>query len=117
MTREEFFAAAYIAVEIGRLRPQSFAESYLRELGQERRIEVRVFSFLLAPEMLVDTTRLAVMQQRLARIFATRLPIAIAELPFPFPVMREMVQFNRTRMEDQGLRWLIDQLRAASTHP
>ena len=53
--------------------------------------------------------KLTVMYERLARLFAQRLDIAIAELPFDFPVMREMIQFHESRKHDTGFRWLIDQ--------
>jgi len=52
-----------------------------------------------------------VMHERLAKIFAQRLDIAISELPFEFPVMREMIQYQQSRQNDDGLRWLIDQLK------
>jgi hypothetical protein len=50
------------------------------------------------------------MHERLARIFASRLDIAIAEMPFDFPVLREMIQYHQTRENDTGLRWLIDEI-------
>jgi hypothetical protein len=37
-------------------------------------------------------------------------PLAIADLPFEFPVMREMIQYHRARSSDEGLRWLCNQL-------
>jgi len=112
----QFLSAGHVAVEIGRLRPTSFAEKFLRELGHERRIELLVSSFSVAPEMLVNTHRLAVMHERLARTYAARIPIRFVPMPFDFPIMREMLQFNRTRSEDAGLRWLIAQVKLASDH-
>ena len=116
LSEEDFLAAGHVAVEIGRLRPTSFAEKFLREQARERRIEVLVSSFAVAPEMLVNTHRLAVMHERLAKAYAERLPISFVEMPFPFPVMREMLQYNRTRSEDAGLRWLIDQAKRLTDH-
>ena len=116
LSEEDFLAAGHVAVEIGRLRPTSFAEKFLREQARERRIEVLVSSFAVAPEMLVNTHRLAVMHERLAKAYAERLPISFVEMPFPFPVMREILQYNRTRSEDAGLRWLIDQAKRLTDH-
>lgn len=109
LSEADFLSAGHVAVEIGRLRPTSFAEKFLREQARERRIEVLVSSFAVAPEMLVNTRRLAVMHERLAMAYAERLPISFVEMPFPFPIMREILQYNRTRREDAGLRWLIQQ--------
>ena len=57
------------------------------------------------------------MHERLARQLATMFPIAIAPIPFDFPMMREMMQYNRTRGNDEGLRWLREQLRIDSKLP
>lgn len=106
ITREEFCSVGHIAVEIGRLRRASFAESHLRRLGIERRIEVLVAGFSVVPELLVGTNRLAIMHERLAASAATHLPVAYCDLPFAFPVMNEMMQYHRTRASDPGLLWL-----------
>jgi LysR family nod box-dependent transcriptional activator len=112
MSEVEFFAAGHVAVRIGQVNRASFAETHLDGLGQ-RRIEIVASSFTTVPDLLIGTSRLAVMHERLARLTAERLPIAWQDLPFPFPAMREMVQFNRTRGEDAGLAWLIGKLRDA----
>lgn len=117
LSEEDFLAAGHVAVEIGRLRPTSFAEKFLREQGKERRIEVLVSSFAVAPEMLVNTRRLAVMHERLAQAYAERIAISFVEMPFAFPIMREMLQYNRTRSEDTGLRWLMDLIKRVTNHP
>ena len=91
----------------------SFAESQLDLLPRKRRIEITAASFTTVPDLLVGTHRLAVMHERLAKVMTERVPIAWQDLPFEFPVMREMIQFNRTRAQDRGLAWLVDQLLAA----
>lgn len=111
---QDFFSASHVVVEIGQLSRTSFAESHLRNGHGERRIGMKVSSFLVAPEMVVNTMKLTVMHERLAQLFAQRLDIAIAELPFDFPVMREMIQFHESRRHDAGLRWLIDQVKQLS---
>lgn len=116
LTEDGFLSAGHVAVEIGRLRPTSFAEKFLRAAGKERKIEVLVSSFSIAPEMLIGTNRLAVMHERLARTYAARIPLTYVDMPFDFPIMREMLQYNRTRADDAGLRWLIDQIKQAANY-
>jgi DNA-binding transcriptional LysR family regulator len=111
ISEEDFFAAGHVVVEVGQVRPTSFAEVQMQKLGRPRHIDMRVSSFLVAPEMVVNTSRLTVMHERLARHFADRLDIAIAEPPFDIPVMREMVQYHQTRKDDPALRWLLGKLR------
>ncbi|NKJ41929.1 LysR substrate-binding domain-containing protein [Novosphingobium sp. SG720] len=109
-----FAAAGHVAVEIGRFNRVSFAESYMRAQGIERRVEVRVAAFTIIPELLEGTHRLAVMHRRLAEKAARHFPVTVAPLPFPIPPMREMVQFHRARAEDAGLRWMIDAFHAVA---
>lgn len=111
LTEEQFLAARHVAVRISNLRP-AFVEAHLRRLGKERRVDVTVASFALAPEVLVRTQRLAVMHERLARVFASRLPITYQQLPFDFPVFEEVLQYHQVGVADAGLRWLIAQVRA-----
>ncbi len=110
LTQADFCAAGHIAVEIGRLRRASFAESHLRRLGIERRIDILVAGFSMVPELLVGTDRLAIMHARLASSAAAHLPLAYAKLPFEFPVMMEMVQYHRSRAADPGLTWLRQEI-------
>ena len=105
-----FQGVGHVAVEIGRVNRASFAESFMRSRGIERRIEVRVSSFTLIPELLVGTGRMAVMHRRLAEKASHHYPIIYAPLPFAMPRMREMAQYHRARADDAGLRWLIGTL-------
>ena len=116
VSEQTFYSAGHVAVEIGRLTRVSFAELHLRARGRERRVEVIASSFSLVPELLVGTDRLAIMHERLARTLSTRLPIVWQMLPFDFPVMREMIQYHRTRADDPGLRWLIGKIHETALH-
>lgn len=110
VSEEAFYEAGHIAVRVGGVNPASFAETRFDALPRKRRIEITAASFTMVPPLLVGTDRLAVMHERLARSMALNFPIRWQPLPFAFPTMREMIQYNRTRREDQGLRWLIGQL-------
>jgi len=110
MTAAQFADAGHISVQIGRLSRASFAESHLRAVGIERKVELLVTAFGLVPDLLLNTGRLAIMHERLARHAAKSLPITYRDLPFEMPIMREVVQYHRTRADDSGLRWLIDEL-------
>jgi hypothetical protein len=62
----------------------------------------------------MDTPRLTLMQERLARSLAKTLPIAWQPLPFEFPIMREMIQYHRDRGSDPALGWLVARIREAA---
>ena len=112
LTTADFDRSGHVAVQIGIQFRASFAEANLARAGRNRRVEVTISSFAAVPELVVYTSRLALMHERMAARAATHLPLAYAPLPFDFPTMREVMQFHRTRAEDPGLRWLLRELKA-----
>lgn len=114
ITLEQFQAAGHIAVELGSVSRASFAEQHLKLLAVERRIEVKVSSFTLLPQLVIGTTRLAVMHERLAVAMSRHYPIAVSPIPFDLPPMREMLQHHRARTGDAGLQWLISEVHSAT---
>jgi LysR family nod box-dependent transcriptional activator len=114
LTERAFFDASHVAVRIGLANRASFAESHLESFAHKRRIEITVASFATVPYLLIGTNRLAVMHERLAQLMAQRLPITLQQLPFVFPTMKEMIQFNRARQDDAGLAWLRGRIEAAT---
>ena len=110
LTKEQFCGAGHVAMDVGTGRPNAFAEKYFARSGIERRIEVLVESFTLIPELVVGTKRLGVMHERLAIAMARRLPIAIVPMPFAFPLLREHIRLGRSRVKDEGVKWLVGEL-------
>jgi len=109
-----FFDAAHVAVTLGPKRDPSFTERNLDKLGHQRRIDVYAPHFSAVPWLLLNTHRIAVMQQRLAKKFTEVLPLKMAPLPFEFPVMRIMAQYHSARETDQGLKWFIQLLKTCA---
>ena len=114
MTEEQFFAAGHVTVSIGNQGTISFGDRMLESMGKKRRIEVTAPSFTLIPWLLVDTSRLAIMPERLAKSMSERFDIASYALPFAIPAMREMVQHHFTRNADAGLNWFRRELHATA---
>ncbi len=117
LTRAAFAAAGHVAVRIdGR---NTYIENELSRLGLARRVEVYAPSFIQAPWLLPGTPRIALMHERLARLMAPMLGLAIAEAPFAIPAMHEMMQFHAAQEGDAGLAWLRQRLgeSARLSHP
>jgi DNA-binding transcriptional LysR family regulator len=110
LTLADFLRLGHVAVQLGSNRVPSFADRQIDRLGITRRIELTCGCFTLVPWLVCGTNRVAVMHERLARQMARQFPLALKELPFEFPVMREMIQYHRSRETDDGLRWLREQL-------
>lgn len=111
ISEADFLALDHVAVLLGTNVPAAFADRQLEQLGKVRRIGVTVPSFAAVPWMVVGTRRIALMHARLASLMHTRLPIALAPVPFAFPEMSEVMQHHRARDADPGLRWLRARLR------
>jgi LysR family transcriptional regulator, nod-box dependent transcriptional activator len=112
MSLEQFCAAEHVAVRLGRINRSSIAESQLRAMGIERKTVIQATTFGLVPELLVGTGRIAIMHRRLAKHAAKNLPLRFGPLPFEFPPLVEGIQFHRSRINDSGLKWLVDEIRS-----
>lgn len=110
LTASTFFEQGHVIMGLGHA--PGFAEREMGELHRRRRIEVVCASFMAVPWMLPGTRRIAMMHERLARLMVKKLPLSMAPLPFDFPVMREMVQYHSSRVEDSGMQWLLEALLA-----
>ncbi|QUD85936.1 LysR family transcriptional regulator [Phenylobacterium montanum] len=117
VTEEKIFRCGHVAVAIGPQRILSFADRQAELLGRSRRVEVRAASFAMAPLFLVGSERLAIMHGRLAETMTRQFPIAYAPLPFPFPPLRQMIHHHPSRANDEGVRWLLQELRIQAQRP
>lgn len=111
LTEEVYYGAGHVAVSVSR--DGTFIDNHLREFGDHRRIEIICAAFSQVAWMLPDTTRLALMHERLARVMAARLPLCIVDAPVELPIMREMLQYHNARAADGGIIWFREQLRTA----
>lgn len=108
LLEEDFYKASHVVVKLGRAQPDSIIQAAIEARGRPRNEDVIASSFLLAPELVINTPHLTLMHERLALKFAERLPIKIVDMPFDIDPMPEHLQYNKARAKDPGLIWLID---------
>ncbi|MBT0669211.1 LysR family transcriptional regulator [Novosphingobium profundi] len=108
-----FHSCGHVAVRITGV--PAFAERHLLAGDDQRRIEVIAPSFSAVPWLLPGTGLLALMHERLARVYAPLLPLAIRPSPIAVPPMREMIQYHAARATDAGMLWLKSRLHRAAT--
>ncbi|RIV80066.1 LysR family transcriptional regulator [Aurantiacibacter xanthus] len=111
---DAFLAAPQVRLTIGVEQSSTFAERHLRSLGAERRIEISCSNFTLISHLLLGTNRIAVVQEKLAKVLMRDFALASQPLPIEIPPLVEMAQYHSTRASDASLRWLLDQLRSES---
>jgi DNA-binding transcriptional LysR family regulator len=63
-------------------------------------------SYASLPLAVVDTPRITTIPERLARLFAARLPIRILTPTFRLPTLNEIMQWHAAHETDSGLAWL-----------
>lgn len=114
MTRELYFDLGHVTARFGKARVPAFDDWFLRRQKQQRRIEVVAPTFLSLPGLIVGTNRIATMHRRMAEVFVRSLPLAMREIPFAIPPIRESIQWNITNSNDRALRWLVERLQAAA---
>lgn len=116
---DAFLDCAHVAVTLGPTRQATYADQFLDERLRKRSIEIFAPTFTLVPWLLLGTTRLAIMHERLARVFMETLPLRTQPLPIEMKPMREMAQYHSVRSRDPGLAWLRRLLHetAASRRP
>ena len=108
ITIDDYLSVGHVVVELSNAR--AFVEDQVRARGDQRRIEVVASSFTIVPWLIAGTNRVALVHERLAKLFIDMLDLDYAEPPFEVPLMRETLQFHRSRGNDGGLRWLKERL-------
>lgn len=116
ISHDDFLRYGHVATSLSPENVLGYFDAMLSERRLARRIEVRVPGFSLVPEMLIATTRIAVVHRRLALEFARTRPIRLFELPFDLPAADETLQWHSMRNQDAGLNWLLERLESIS-HP
>lgn len=106
-TLEDFLAASFISVQIGRRVSSSFAIHELSQMGITINSALTTTTFAVVPQLLIGTRRLAILHESLARKAAEYLPIRYWPLPVAIPNMHEAIQCHRARADDPALVWLI----------
>lgn len=106
VTMEQYAAAGHVVVQPSSTQHSSFESWFMQRFGVARRDEVRVYSFAVAPGLVVGTDRIATVHTRLARHAASHLPLVLHPVPVAIPEMQQAMQWHKYRSNDPGLQWL-----------
>lgn len=113
LDRDYYLALPHLVYSIGQDRQLNLADLHLATLGVERRVELTIESFLMAP-LLIRGTALACLV--LARSTAL-LPLGglrLVDPPIPVPDINETMYWNPRHTHDAGHRWLRTRLAATA---
>jgi DNA-binding transcriptional LysR family regulator len=106
---KRYAEASHVLVTPGG-QPGSLMDSALASHGLERRVAVRLPTFLSVPAFLVDSDHVATLPRRLARRFVADNALAMRELPIESPKFAVTLAFQAERERDPAHRWLRQRL-------
>jgi LysR family nod box-dependent transcriptional activator len=114
ITAEQFLEMSHVIARIGTERPPTVDGWFFERFGHVRRVGVVAMNFTSVPQLLVGTTRIALMHRRLALTCMEALPIRILPAPFQMPRLVEVIQWHKYRDADPGRIWLHTLLKEAA---
>jgi DNA-binding transcriptional LysR family regulator len=92
----------------------SLVDSELERRGLVRRIALTVSSFLIAPQVVVESDLVSTGPSRLLRALSKRYPIRLFEPPFRLPRFEQHLVWHSRLEHDPGQIWLREQIQELS---
>jgi DNA-binding transcriptional LysR family regulator len=89
----------------------------IARLNEPPRVAVRVDSYQATPYFVAGTDRVAVMQRRLAALFADRPDLCVLECPGEPPQIVETLWWHEKHDEDDAHRWFREVMARAAREP
>lgn len=111
LTREQFVSMGHVATLLGRGRVPPLDQIAMDEQGLHRRVEVRVPTFSMIAEYLVETQRIGTVQTLLARDLARRWPLRVLPCPIAITPVVTATQWHRYQTFDPAISWVREALR------
>lgn len=100
------YAALRHAFIAPRGRPGGVVDDALGRLGLRRRVALMIPHFLVAPFVIAQSDLVLTVAERVARAFATALPLAVVAPPLEIPGFSMMLLWHDRVHEDPAQRWL-----------
>lgn len=114
LSAEAYFEAGHVGVEWGGGRRLTFDTQIMSVDPRVRRQDVIAPNFMLVPEFLVGTARIATLPTRLTRLIAGRFPVRVLPCPVAIPSFFEQLQWHKYQERDPAIAWLRDLIRVVA---
>jgi DNA-binding transcriptional LysR family regulator len=114
-TVDEFLALPHLSFRLAGLDHGSIAESFLTEIGCERRIVASTESFATAPFLLRETSLVTLVPRRLGERLRHAAEIRLIEPPFDVPPLREKLIWSPRYTASAAHMWLRTRLTEIAT--
>ena len=117
LSLEAFQTIGHAVVRFGPERTYTYEQRALAGAGLKRNEVVSAPSFNTILPMLVGTDLLAVVPQRLARLYGRILPIRLLQSPVELPPLPETLQWSALFADDPALAWVRRRLIDTAAKP
>lgn len=107
---EQFVNLGHVVVKYGKKGIAHIQEKFFESRGYVRRVEIVATSFSAVPHFLVGTDRIAVMHERLAKKYASVMPLKLLAPPIEMPTLNQAMQWHTYRDKDPASMWFRGQL-------
>lgn len=111
---DEYFSASHVSIRFTTQPVDSLSDWILHLTGRTRNVDVTTRLYSMIPHLIVNTTRIATVHQKLAHMFAKFLPIRVVDPPCEMPNVAEGIQWHSFRSGDPGIAWMRERLRKAA---
>jgi DNA-binding transcriptional LysR family regulator len=111
LTLERYLAHSHVVMQPNN--GIAYETSALAAKGIHRKIDVTTFSFATAPRLVVNTSLIVTIHDRLARQATRSLPVVRRPMPVEIEPMGQAMQWHKYRSNDPGLVWLREALKGA----
>lgn len=116
LSADAYFEAGHVGVEWGGGRRITFDTRIMGASTRERRQDVIAPNFMLVPDLLIGTGRIATLPTRLTQLIARRFPVRVLPCPVAIPEFVELLQWHRHRDQDPAITWLRSLIREVALH-
>jgi len=109
LSAEAFYALPHVDAVFPTIVP-GYSDWFTRQSGRERRVEVQAGGFTAIPYFVIGSRRIALVHERLAKLYAAHLPLRVFPAPVEIPTIIESLQWHRFAEDDESLRWVRGQI-------
>lgn len=111
LTTSDYLRLGHVVTSFGSYQESAVDEFFFRSIGLTRRIEVSCSAFNLLPQFVIQTQRIATLQNQLAQNLALHYPIRVLPAPMAIPRIVEGMQWHPSKHNDPAHLWLRSVLR------
>lgn len=117
MTLPEYLRRGHVVYSMGGQHLVSLPDAHLEREGVERRIYVKVESFLMAPYVLQGTDMVTIVPSRSVPYIRQATDVRILELPVPLPSFTQRLWWHPRQTADPAHAWVREQIVQVAASP